>query len=52
MSIKKYQMYLLMITLVIILAGALTYLYYSEQEKTYKDGTLVQKEYVMEEELA
>ena len=52
MSVRKYRFYLLMITLVAVIAGTLVYLYYEEQEKSYREGTLVQKVYVIEEELA
>lgn len=51
MDVKKYRLYLLMITLVVILIGTLSYLYFSEEEKSYREGTLVQNEFVMEEEL-
>lgn len=51
MSVKKYRLYLLMITLVVIIVGALTYLYFSDQEKSYQDGTLVQTDYAIEEVL-
>ena len=49
MSIKKYRFYLLMVTLIVIIAGALSYLYFSEQEKTYHNATLVHNSYTMEE---
>jgi len=52
MDTKKYRLYLLMITLVVVLIGALSYLYFSNQEKSYQDGTLVQNEFVIEGELA
>ena len=52
MSTKKYRMYLLMMALLVVAAGVWLYLYYSEQEKSYKDGTLVYKECVNEEEFA
>ena len=52
MDVKKYRLYLVMIALVVVLVGALSYLYFSEQEKTYQEGTLVQNECIMEEELA
>lgn len=52
MSVKKYRFYLLMVTLVVIIVGALSYLYFSEQEKAYRDGTLVQNNYITWEELA
>lgn len=52
MSVGKYRLYLLMIALVAIITGALVYLYYTEQEKSYRDGTLVHNVYVIEEELA
>ena len=50
MSIKKYRWYLVTLTLVIILAGTLIYTYISGQDKNYEDGTLVQIQYVSEEE--
>jgi len=52
MSIRKYRRYLIIVTLVVVLTGALIYFYVSGQDKTYKDGTLVQMQYVSEEELA
>lgn len=52
MSERKYRLYLLMVTLVAVIAVTLVYLYYTEQEKSYRDGTLVQNVYVIEEELA
>lgn len=42
MSIKKYRFYLLMISFIIFIIGALSYLYFSEQNDSYRDGTLVQ----------
>lgn len=50
MSVKKYRMYLLMVMLVAVIVGALSYLYFAEQEKVYQEGTLVWNECVMEEE--
>lgn len=52
MSVGKYRLYLLMIVLVAVIAGAFVYLYHEEQEKSYRDGTLVQNEYAIEGELA
>lgn len=52
MSVGKYRLYLLMVVLVAVIAGALAYLYYAEQDKSYRDGTLVQNVYVIEGELA
>ena len=49
MDVKKYRLYLVIITLVVGLAGAIIYYYYADKEKTYRDGILVQNEYVMEE---
>ena len=49
MSVKKYRFYLLMLTLVIVIAGMLSYFYFVEQDKTYKDGTLVLNECMLEE---
>jgi len=49
MSVRKYRLYLLLITLVLGLAGAVYYFYYAEQEKTYREGTLVENAYVTEE---
>ena len=51
MSVRKYRLYLLMVTLVALIAGALAYLYYTDEEKSYRDGTLVQNVYTIEEEL-
>lgn len=50
MSVRKYRLYLLMVTLVAAIAGAFAYFYYAQEEKSYKDGTLVQNVYVLEEE--
>lgn len=52
MSVGKYRLYLLVIVLVAMIAGALAYLYYAEQEKSHREGTLVQNEYVVEGEIA
>ena len=52
MDVKKYRLYLLMITVAVVLIGALSYLYFSDRDKTYQEGTLVQNEFVIEEELA
>jgi len=51
MSVRKYRLYLLLITLVLGIAGAVFYFCYVEQEKTYRDGTLVENVYVLEETL-
>jgi len=51
MSVKKYRLYLLLVTLVLGIAGAVFYFYYTEQEKTYRDGILVENVYVSEETL-
>ena len=51
MSIKKYRWYLAVLTLVVILVGTLIYFYTAKQDESYKDGTLVQVQYVSEEEL-
>lgn len=51
MSIKKYRFYLFVITLVIVIVGALSYFYFANQEESYRDGTLVQTDYRIEEEL-
>lgn len=47
MSVRKYRLYLLLVTLVLGIAGAV--FYYTKQEKTYRDGTLVENVYVSEE---
>ena len=52
MSVKKYRWCLVMLTLVLVIVGVLSYLYYSKQDNSYRDGTLVLNEYVLEEELA
>jgi len=52
MSIRKYRWYLIIVTGVVILAGVLIYVYVSGQEKAYQDGTLVQMQYMVEEECA
>lgn len=51
MSVEKYRLYLLLIVLVAVIAGGLVYFYYEKEEKSYKDGTLVQNMYVVEERL-
>lgn len=52
MNVRKYQLYLLMVALVVTIVGVLSYIYFTEQEKSYQDGTLVQNVYLVEEELA
>ena len=52
MSVKKYRLYLLIIMLAAGIAGAIVYFYYDGRDETYRDGTLVQKVYVMEEVLS
>ena len=53
MDVKKYRLYLWMIVLGALVAiGTLSYLYFTEQEKSYHEGTLVQNECIIEEELA
>ncbi|MBQ8040145.1 MAG: hypothetical protein IJ274_09805 [Lachnospiraceae bacterium] len=51
MDVKKYRLYLVMFVLVVILVSALSYLYFSEQDKSYREGTLVHNELVIEEEV-
>ena len=51
MSARKYRLYLLIIALVAIITGAMIYIYNGKQEKAYRDGTLVQTGYVVEEAL-
>ncbi|MBR5128069.1 MAG: hypothetical protein IKU69_06530 [Roseburia sp.] len=50
MDVKKYRIYLVMFVLAIMLIGALSYLYFSGQDKSYQEGTLVLNELMMEEE--
>ena len=50
MDIKKYRFCLVMALFMVIVAGIITYIYFAEEEKPYKDGILVQSEYVLEEE--
>ena len=53
MGLKKYRLYLWMFVLVaLVVIGTLSYLYFTEQEKSYREGTLVQNEFVIGEELA
>lgn len=53
MDVKKYRLYLWMFVLAaLVLIGTLAYLYFKEQEKSYREGTLVQNEFVIGEELA
>lgn len=52
MSVRKYRVYLLVVVLVAVIAGALYYFYYTEQEKSYREGTLVRNVYTVEEGLA
>ena len=49
MDVKKYRLYLAIITLVVGIAGVIIYFYYADYEKTYRDGMLVQNAYVTEE---
>jgi len=51
MNVRKYRLYLFLITLVLGIAGAVFYFYYAGQEETYRDGTLVENVYVLEETL-
>lgn len=44
MSIKKYRLYLLMAVLVVVIVGALSLLYYSENNTKGQGGTLVMRE--------
>lgn len=41
MSIKKYRIYLTVVILLAVIIGVLSYFYFSEQDKTYRDGILV-----------
>lgn len=49
MSVRKYRFYLWIVVLVAVIAGGLAYLYYTEQEKSFENGTLVQNVYQTEE---
>ena len=49
MDIGKYRMYLIVIFLTIVIIGLVAYFYFSEQDKSYKDGVLVWNECVLEE---
>ena len=49
MSIKKYRLYLLMFTLVVVIVGALSLLYFSESNTKGNAGTLVMQELGSEE---
>ena len=51
MDVKKYRFYLFMLIMVLILVGALIYLYDTLQDKEYRDGTLVWNEWAIVEEL-
>ena len=50
MDVKKYRFYLVMLVLAVLLISVLSYIYFSEQDKSYREGTLVQNELVIEEE--
>lgn len=50
MDIKKYRFCLVMAAFMVIVAGIIAYVYFAEEEKPYKDGILVQSEYVLEED--
>lgn len=52
MSVRKYRLYLLIITLVAVIAGAVVYFNYTDRENGYREGTLVQNAYVTEEVLS
>jgi len=52
MSIKKYRMYLMAVILLAVVIGILSYFYFSEQDRSYRDGMLVWNEYVLEEDAA
>ena len=53
MDVKKYRLYLWVFVLAaVVVIGTLMYLYFTEQEKSYREGTLVQNEFVIEEKLA
>ena len=52
MSVKKYRICLLMMILLILTVGVCIFAYYNEQKKSYQEGTLVYKEYFVEEEAA
>lgn len=51
MDVKKYRLYLWMfVVIALVVIGTLSYLYFTEQEKSYQEGTLVHNEFVIEEE--
>ena len=52
MSIKKYRMYLMVVILLAVVIGILSYFYFSEQDRSYRDGMLVWNECVLEEDAA
>lgn len=49
MDIKKYRFCLVMAVCMVIVTGIIAYFYFLEEEP-YKDGILVQSEYVLEED--
>lgn len=53
MSVRRYRMYLMVILLALgVAAGVVVYVYYKDGEKQYRDGTLVQNVYLLEEALS
>ncbi len=50
MDIKKYRFCLIMVAFMIIMVSIMAYIFFSEENKSYKDGILVQNVYVLEEE--
>lgn len=52
MSVRKYRLYLLILALAAVIAGAVVYFNYTDREKGYREGTLVQNAYVTEEVLS
>jgi len=49
MSVKKYRLCLTMFAIILLVAGVWFYVHNSKQEQSYKDGTLVLREYRVEE---
>ena len=52
MDIKKYRFCLVIAVFTLIMVSVIAYMYFSEEKQPYKDGILVQNEYILEEELA
>lgn len=50
MNIKKYRVYLMMLVIIAVIFGAVSFFYFTEKESSYTDGMLVQTEWQTEGE--